>query len=75
MNWKNICFGNDKGQEEYCSAIEQAMVTCSEPISGNQDNLEFALDGLTVEARGKVDTMVVKFRDGRSMQFDMLLRG
>ena len=75
MNWKNTRFGNDKGQEEYCSAIEQAMVTFSEPISGNQDNLEFALEGLTVEARGKEDTLVVKFRDGRRIPFDMLPQG
>lgn len=75
MNWKNTRFGNDKGQEEYCSAIEQAMVTFSEPISGNQDNLEFALEGLTVEARGKEDTLVVKFRDGRRFRLICCLRG
>lgn len=75
MNWKNTRFGNDKGQEEYCSAIEQAMVTFSEPISGNQDNLEFTLEGLTVEARGKEDTLVVKFRDGRRIPFDLLSQG
>lgn len=75
MNWKNVRFANDKAQVEYCSAIEQAMVTFSEPISSNQDNLEFALDGLAVEARGKEDTLVVKFRDGRRIPFDMLPQG
>lgn len=75
MNWKNARFANDKAQVEYCSAIEQAMVTFSEPIGFNQDNLEFALEGLAVEARGKEDTLVVKFRDGRRIPFDMLPQG
>ena len=75
MNWKNARFANDKAQVEYCSAIEKAMVTFSEPISSNQDNLEFVLDGLAVEARGKEDTLVVKFRDGRRIPFDMLPQG
>ena len=75
MNWKNARFANDKAQVEYCSAIEQAMVTFSEPIGCNQDNLEFALEGLAVEARGKEDTLVVKFRDGRRIPFDMLPQG
>lgn len=72
MNWKNARFGNDKGLEGYCSAIEQAMVDFSKPISSNQNNSEFALEGLTVEARGKEDTLVVKYRDGKRVPFDML---
>lgn len=75
MNWKNARFSNDKVREEYCSAIEQAMVAFSEPISSNQDNLEFALEGLVVEARGKEDTLIVKFRNGRRVPFDMLPQG
>lgn len=75
MNWKNARFSNDKSLQEYCSAIEQAMVDFSEPISSNRNNLEFALEGLAVEARGKEDTLIVKYRDGRSMPFDMLPQG
>lgn len=75
MNWKNARFGNNKELEEYCSAIERTMVNFSEPISSNQDNSEFALAGLAVEARGKEDTLMVKYRDGRKMPFDMLPQG
>lgn len=75
MNWKNARFGNDKGQKEYCEAIEQAMVYFSQPISSNQNNSEIVLEGLAVEARGKEDTLVVKYRDGRKVPFDMLPQG
>lgn len=75
MNWKNARFGNDKGQKEYCEAIEQAMVNFSQPISSNQNNSEIVLEGLAVEARGKEDTLVVKYRDGRKVPFDMLPQG
>lgn len=75
MNWKNARFDNNRELEEYCSAIERTMVDFSEPISGNQDNSEFALAGLAVEARGKEDVLVVKYRDGRKMPFDMLPQG
>ena len=75
MNWKNARFGNDKGQEKYCSAIEQAMVHFSKPINNNQNNPEFVLKGLTVEARGKEDVLVVKYLDGRNVPFDMLPQG
>lgn len=76
MNWKNARFDNeDKAKTEYCRAIEQAMVAFSEPISSNQDNLEFVLEGLGVEARGKDDVLVVKYRNGRRIPFDMLPQG
>lgn len=68
-------FGNDKGQEEYCNAIEQAMVDFSKPISCNQNNSEFVLESLTVEARGKEDVLVVKYLNGRKVPFDMLPQG
>lgn len=74
-NWKNTRFGNDKGQQEYCDEIERAMVNFTQPISNNQDNPEFALEGLEVEARGKEDVLVVKYRDGRRVPFDMLPQG
>ena len=75
MNWKNARFNNNKKLEEYCSAIERTMVNFSDPISSNQNNSEFALAGLAVEARGKEDTLVVKYRDGRRIPFDMLPQG
>lgn len=75
MNWKNTLFGNDKGQIEYCKAIEKAMIAFSEPISSDQNNPEFALDGLDVEARGKEDVLVVRYKDGRRVPFDMLPQG
>lgn len=68
-------FGNDKGNKEYCNAIEQAMVTFTEPISSNKNNQDFTLEGLEVEARGKEDVLVVKYRDGRRVPFDMLPQG
>lgn len=75
MNWKNTKYGNDKGQKEYCDAVEKAMVDFSEPISGNLNNMDFAIDGLDVEARGKEDVLVLKFRNGKRMPFDMLPQG
>lgn len=75
MNWKNARFANDKGQEEYCNAIEQAIVDFSKPINSNLNNPEFVLQGLTVEARGKEDVLVVKYLDGRNVPFDMLPQG
>ena len=75
MNWKNTRFGNDKGQKEYCDAIEQAMVAFTKPISNNQNNPEFTLSGLDVEARGKEDVLVVKYHNGRRVPFDMLPQG
>ena len=75
MNWKNARFGNDNGQLEYCRAIEKAMVDFSEPISCNLNNPELSLDGLGVEARGKEDVLVVRYRDGRKVPFDLLPQG
>mgnify|MGYP003304587485 FL=1 len=75
MNWKNARFDNDnKAREKYCDAIEKALVTFTEPIS-NHNNPEFALEGLGVEARGKEDVLIVKYRNGRRVPFDMLPQG
>lgn len=75
MNWKNVNYGNGKGQKAYCDAIEQAMVAFTEPISHNLDNKEFVIEGLNVEARGKEDVLMVKYRSGKSIPFDMLPQG
>lgn len=76
MNWKNLRFGNKDGQKEYCEAIEHAIVSFTDPISEvDQNNPEFSIEGLDVEARGKEDVLVVKYRDGRRIPFDMLPQG
>lgn len=76
MNLKNTRYGNDKAQKEYCDAIEQAMVAFTQPIdSSNPNNIEFIIDGLDLEARGKEDILVIKYKDGRRIPFDMLPQG
>lgn len=75
MNLKNTRLGNEKGMQEYCDAIEQAMVAFTAPISNNKNNTEFAIEGLDIEARGKEDVLVVKYRNGRRIPFDMLPQG
>lgn len=76
MNWKNTRYGNEKSQKKYCDAIEKTMVDFSKPIDRfEENNKEFSIEGLDVEARGKEDVLVVKYRDGRRIPFDMLPQG
>lgn len=75
MNLKNVIYGNGKGQKAYCDAIERAMVEFTKPISDNQDNKEFAIIGLGVEAHGKEDVLMVQYQDGKKIPFDLLPQG
>lgn len=75
MNWKNARFVGDDKLNTYVDTIVTAIQEFTAPISSNGDNKEFEIANLEVEARGKEDVMVVVFKDGRRVPFDMLSQG
>ncbi|MCF0199095.1 MAG: AAA family ATPase, partial [Bacteroidaceae bacterium] len=75
MNWKNVRYDNEKGQPGYIEAVAQAVREFTKPVSQNEDNPEFEVETLVAEARGKDDVLVVVFRDGRKIPFDLLPQG
>lgn len=76
MNWKNHRYKKENDKlEKYIEAITSALCDFTKPISQCNDNKEFEIQTLEVEARGKDDVLVVVFKDGRRVPFDMLSQG
>lgn len=75
MNWKNAKYTDNPKLKKYVEDIVSSMRLFTSPISSNEDNPEFQIADIEIEARGKEDVMVVLFSNGKRVPFDMLSQG
>lgn len=76
QQYKNFKFEHIRNNEEkYLTEIRKCMVKFSQPLENADPNLDFELNDITVVARGKIEVVVLKFKNGMQSDFATLPAG
>ena len=76
QQYKNFKFEHIRNNEEkYLTEIRKCMVKFSQPLENADPNLDFELNDITVVARGKIEVVVLKFKNGMHSDFATLPAG
>ncbi len=76
QQYKNFKFEHlSNNEEKYLANIRRCMVEFSQSLKNADPNLDFELNDITVVARGKIEVVVLKFKNGMQSDFATLPAG
>jgi len=75
MRWKNNMYNPSEADSKYIDSVKKCLMDFSLPLENSVGNEDFALDEVSVQARGKDDIFVLKFKNGKTLPFDSLPAG